>query len=79
MINYPFLHINRTVKKKEPKSKEENPAYWEAILRNEGLGMDRGLHPNVYIGDTYDLDRLTQGSPVSITGHYGTVDGGDEE
>lgn len=68
-------------KKKAIDTTNESPAYWEKILRSEGLGMDRGLHPLVYVGDTNDLDNLCSGWPVTIVGHYGTVHklDGDEE
>ncbi len=48
-------------------------AYWEEVLRREGLGMNRGLHPNVYVGSTKNLDDIVDGAQVKIKGHYGTV------
>lgn len=35
--------------------------------------MTRGLHPNVYIGTSKELDEMTEGAPVSYGNHYGTI------
>jgi hypothetical protein len=50
-----------------------DPAYWEDILKREGLGMSRGLHPNVYVGTSKDVDKVTESAAVKAKQHHGTV------
>jgi len=54
----------------------EDPAYWEMILRREGLGMNRGLHPHVYVGTARDVQELKESTDSQITnskGHHADV------
>jgi hypothetical protein len=51
----------RKPRKKPVDTSNEDPAYWERILREEGLGMDRGRSNNVsYVGVIRD-EQLRKG------------------
>jgi len=53
----------------------EDPAYWELILKREGLGMQRGLHPHIYVGTARDVEDLRDdaGTLTHVKQHHGTV------
>ena len=52
---------------------KNSQAYWEQVLKNEGLGMDAGRDPGhrklKFIGNAADLDALNE----QLTGQVGRV------